>query len=201
MSDTPSITLARVNEVRRRIDAYVAKEMSELGTADPAMLAQQAAGKSGLEFLRPWLEPDMPPPPPLAVLLGMEWLEIERSRAVLALDPAGWMLNPLGVVHGGIAATLLDTVLACAVHTTLPAGTGYATADLHIRYLRAMHPGVGRVIATGTVVQTGRRHATAEGRVEVEETGKLIATGTTGCAIIQASGDAAGESHAGAAAG
>jgi uncharacterized protein (TIGR00369 family) len=187
MTDTTqSLTLDRVRSVRRRIHAYLAEEMRELG-ADPMMLAQQAVNMSGLEFLQRWLRPEMPPPPPIAVLLGMEWVEIEPSRVAGALEPAEWMFNPIGSIHGGIAATLLDTVLGCAVQTTLPAGTGYATTDLHIRYIRPMDIDTGRVIATGAVVHAGRRHATAEGRVEVEATGKLIATGTAGCTILRPS--------------
>jgi uncharacterized protein (TIGR00369 family) len=173
----------RAQGARRRIHAYLAQQMRELG-ADPMMLAQEASNLSGLEFLERWLRPEMPPPPPIAVLFGMEWVEIEPSRVALALEPEEWMFNPIGAVHGGIAATLLDTVLGCAVHTTLPAGTGYATTDLHIRYLRAMTADTGRVVATGTVVHAGGRYATAEGRVEVEATGKLIATGTAGCTIL-----------------
>jgi uncharacterized protein (TIGR00369 family) len=187
MTDTPSsLTFEHVRSVRRRIQAYIAEEMRELG-ADPTMLAQEAVNMSGLEFFARWFRPEIPPPPAIVVLLGMEWIELGPSRAVLALEPAEWMFNPLGSIHGGIAATLLDTAMSCAVHTTLPAGTGYATTDLHIRYIRAMNVDTGRVIATGTVAHAGRRHATAEGRIEVEATGKLIATGTAGCTILRPS--------------
>lgn len=187
MTDTTqSLTLDRVRDARRRIEACVAQEMSELGT-DPATLAQDAGNMSGLEFFGRWFRPEIPPPPAIVVLFGMEWVEMERSRAVLALEPAEWMFNPIGSIHGGIAATLLDTVLASAVHTTLPAGTGYATTDLQTRFIRAMSTRTGRVLATGTVVHAGRRHATAEGRIEVEATGKLIATGTAGFAILRPS--------------
>jgi uncharacterized protein (TIGR00369 family) len=95
------------------------------------------------------------------------------------------MFNPLGLIHGGIAATLLDTALGSAVHTTLPPATGYATTDLHIRYMRPMNPETGRVVATATVVNAGKRQVTAEGRIEVESTGKLVATGDAGCTIIR----------------
>ena len=181
---TQSPMLDRVRSARRRINDYFAQEMRELDAADPMTLAQQAATMSGQEFLEPWLRSDMPPPPPIVVMLGIEWVELEPSRAVISLEPADWMLNPIGVIHGGIAAALLDTALGCAVQSTLPAGTGYATTDLHVRYVRAMNADTGRVIATGTVVKGGRRQATAEGRVEVEATGKLIATGTAGCTIL-----------------
>ena len=117
-------------------------------------------------------------------MLGMEIVEVAPSRVVFALEPAEWMFNPIGSVHGGIAATLLDSAMGCAIHTALPAGTGYTTADLEVRYLRAMTAETGRVRAVGTVVQTGRRQATAEGRIEVEATNKLIATATTGCIVL-----------------
>jgi uncharacterized protein (TIGR00369 family) len=183
---TDSLTIARVRSARRRISEHLAQEMRELG-ADPLILVQETANMSGLEWLERWLRPEIPPPPTLGVLLGVEWLEIEPSRVALASEPADWMFSPFGTVWGGITATLLDTVLGAAVHTTLPAGTGYATTDLHTRFVRAMNAGTGRVIATGAVVHAGRRHATAEGRIEVEATGKVIATGTAGCTILRPS--------------
>jgi uncharacterized protein (TIGR00369 family) len=187
MTDTThSLTLECVQSVRRRIYANLAEEMRELG-ADPTTFAQQAVEMSGLEWLERWLGPEIPPPPPIAVLFGMEWIEIEPSRAVLALEPAEWMFNPFGAVYGGIVATLLDTVFGAAVHTTLPAGIGYATTDLHTRYIRPMNAGTSRVIASAVVTHAGRRHATAEGRVEAEATGKLMATGTTACTILRPS--------------
>jgi uncharacterized protein (TIGR00369 family) len=87
--------------------------------------------------------------------------------------------------HGGIAATLLDSCMGCAVHTTLEAGVGYTTADLQVRYIRAMGASTGRVLAEGKVVHGGRRTATAEGRLFVESSEKLIAHATTGCVILR----------------
>lgn len=185
MTDTARAPMIdRAAEARRTIQECMAREVRALG-ADP-MPAEQVAGLSGLELLRRWMRLEMPPPPPIALLFGMEWVEIEESRVVLALEPAEWMFNVIGMVHGGVAATLLDTVLGSAVHTTLPPATGYATTDLQVRFVRGLKADSGRVIATGTVVHSGRRQATAEGRVEVESTGKLIATGTAGCAILRA---------------
>jgi uncharacterized protein (TIGR00369 family) len=88
------------------------------------------------------------------------------------------------MVHGGIAATILDSCMGCAVHTTLAPGVGYTTTDLQVRYIRAMSEITGRVLAEGRVVHAGRRTATAEGRVFVESDGKLIAHGSTGCVIF-----------------
>ena len=91
--------------------------------------------------------------------------------------------NPLGTVHGGYAATLLDSCMGCAVHTTLKAGTGYTTVDLNVTYLRAMTAATGRVVARGEVVTSGRRIATARGTL-TDARGRLIATATTTCLVF-----------------
>jgi imidazolonepropionase len=87
------------------------------------------------------------PPPPIAELLGFEILEVEPERALFELRPAEWMYNPIGCVHGGIAATILDTCMGCAIHSTLEAGVAYTTVDLQVRYIRAMTEQTGRVLA------------------------------------------------------
>ena len=179
-----SVTFDEVRAARHRIYACISEEMRRLG-ADPQTAAQEAITRGGLEFLARWVRPEIPPPPALPVLFGMQWVEIGPERVVLRLEPAEWMFTFLGAVHGGITATALDTVLGSALHTTLPAGTAYATSDLQIRYLRALTPDAGSVMASATVVHAGRRYATAEGRVEVEATGKLIATGTAGFAMLR----------------
>jgi uncharacterized protein (TIGR00369 family) len=123
------------------------------------------------------------PPPRIAHLLGMDIEEIGDGYATFVLEPDERMLNPIGSVHGGIAATLLDSCMGCAVHTTLPAGVGYTTAQLNLHYLRSMQPGMGRVRATGTVLHRGRKQATAEARL-VDSEGRLLAHGTTTCLIL-----------------
>ena len=94
------------------------------------------------------------------------------------------MYNLIGSVHGGIVATLLDSCMGCAVHTTLPAGVGYTTTDLQVRYIRAMAADSGPVVAEGRAVHVGKRTATAEGRLFARSDDSLIAHGTTGCAIF-----------------
>ncbi len=183
---TQSLTLDRVREARRRMHAYMEQEMHELGE-DPAASAAEALSMSGLDWLKRWVRPEIPAPPAIAVLLAAEWVVIEPSRVTATVDPAGWMFNPFGALYGGITATWLDVALGAAVQTTLPAGTGYATTDLHTRFVRAVNPDTGRLIVSGTVVHAGRRQATAEARVTVEGTGKLIATGTASLAIIRPS--------------
>jgi uncharacterized protein (TIGR00369 family) len=96
-----------------------------------------------------------------------------------SLDPAEKHYNPIGMVHGGVAATLLDTVMGCALHSLLPQGVGYTTLDINVRYVRPITVGTGNVLATGRVLHRGRRTATAEGRIVSAGDGKLLAHGTS----------------------
>jgi uncharacterized protein (TIGR00369 family) len=139
---------------------------------------------AGLDYMRRIADGTIPPPP-IAELFGFTIVAADHGRAVFAMEPAEWMYNPLGTVHGGVAATLLDSCMGCAVHTTLPAGVGYTTADLQVRYTGAMSATTGRVLAEGRVVHAGGRTATAEGRLFVAGGERLIAHATTGCLILR----------------
>jgi uncharacterized protein (TIGR00369 family) len=150
---------------------------------DPAVAAAAAMELPGLECMQAIIDGTLPPPP-IARLLDFTIVEVQEGRAVFAMEPAEWMYNPIGSVHGGIAATILDSCMGCAVHTTLEAGVGYTTGDLQVRYIRAMGETTGRVLGEGRVVHRGRRTATAEGRLFVESDETLIAHGTTGCVIL-----------------
>jgi len=140
------------------------------------------ASLSGLEVMR-LIAAAALPPPPIAALLGMEVEEVGDGFATFTLEPDERMLNPIGSIHGGIAATLLDSCMGCAVHTTLPAGAAYTTAQLNLHYLRAMSPGMGTVRAVGTVLHRGRTQSTAEAKL-VDRDGRLLAHGTTTCLIL-----------------
>lgn len=137
---------------------------------------------SGLETMRAVAAGELPPPT-IAVLLGMAPVELGDGFATFEMTPDERMMNPIGSIHGGIAATVLDSCMGCAVHTTLEPGQGYTTAQLNIHYLRAMQPGMGIVRATGTVIHRGRKQSTAEGKLYAAD-GKLIAHGTTTCLIL-----------------
>ncbi|HWK30008.1 MAG TPA: PaaI family thioesterase [Solirubrobacter sp.] len=151
--------------------------------ADPLATAAAAASLPGLEALRRVASGELPPPP-IASLLDFEIEVVEPGRVVFAFTPAEWMYNPIGSVHGGVAATLLDSSLGCAVHTMLDAGQRYTTSDLQVRYVRALETGVGRVLSDSHVVHVGRRLATAEGRLFAEDGGTLYAHATTSCLIL-----------------
>jgi uncharacterized protein (TIGR00369 family) len=130
------------------------------------------------------------PGAPIAELIGFEAVEAEEGRVVFAGTPERRHYNPTGAVHGGYAATLLDSAMGCAVHSTLPAGAWYTTLELKVNFTRPMTEDTGRVLCEGTVVHRGGRVATAEGRLVSEKTGKLLAHGTTTCLIGSANGTA-----------
>ncbi|GAA2339389.1 PaaI family thioesterase [Streptomyces violaceusniger] len=142
---------------------------------------------SGLDLIR-WVQSERPTDvPTIGRLLGMRFDEVDPGRVVVSLDTRPDFANPLGTVHGGIAATLLDSAMGCAVHTTLPAGVGYTTLELKVNYIRAARTDGQTLIAEGTVLHAGRRTATAEGKV-LDEQGKLIAHATTTCMILRTDG-------------
>ncbi|KXP00388.1 PaaI family thioesterase [Tsukamurella tyrosinosolvens] len=118
-------------------------------------------------------------------LLGMRIDEVNEGEVTFSLDTRTDFANPLGSVHGGICATLLDSVMGCAVHTTLGPGIGYGTLELKVNYVRTVPTDGVRLTATGRVIHAGRQVATAEGRVE-DERGRLVAHGTTTCLIYPA---------------
>jgi uncharacterized protein (TIGR00369 family) len=151
---------------------------------DPAATAAAGMELSGLEFMRAIIDRALPPPP-VARLMDFSIVEVDFGRALFAVQPSEWMYNPIGSVHGGVAATLLDSCMGCAVHSTLQAGVGYTTTDLQVRYIRPMSADTGRVLAEGRVVHGGRRTATAEGRLITEDGEMLLAHATTGCVILR----------------
>lgn len=147
------------------------------------MLAEAGRGLSGLEFLQKIVAGELPRPP-IAALMNFELVELSEGHAVFAVEPAEYHYNPIGVVHGGLAATLLDSATGCAVHSTLPAGASYTTLEIKVNFVRAMNAETGRVRAEAKLIHLGRKTATAEGRI-VDEAGKLYAHGTTTCLIVR----------------
>jgi uncharacterized protein (TIGR00369 family) len=154
---------------------------------DPLAAAAQGIGLSGLEYMRAIAAGEIPPPP-IAMLMGFELDAVEEGRAVFAVTPREYHYNPIGVVHGGLAATLLDSAMGCAVHTTLPAGTAYTTLEVKVNFARPITGDTGRVVCAGTVIHRGRTIATAEGRLTAADSGKLLAHGTTTCLLFGTNG-------------
>ena len=137
---------------------------------------------SGIDFLQA-IGSGALPPAPIAELLGITPIEVTPGRAVFQGSPSRAHYNPSGVVHGGYAATLLDTAVGCAIHTMLPAGKGYTTLELKINYIRAMTVDTGPVRAEGKVITVGGQVGIAEGRI-TDAKGKLLAFATTTCLIF-----------------
>ena len=149
---------------------------------DPTQLAAAGRTLSGLDFLRAMRDGKLPPPP-MAALLGLQLVEAEPGHVVFRAVPAERHYNPIGVVHGGLAMTILDSAMACSVQTLLPAGTGYTSLEIKVNLVRAITSATGPIRATGSIVHAGKRTATAEGRIE-DAAGKLYAHGSTTCIIL-----------------
>ncbi|WP_377268001.1 PaaI family thioesterase [Peterkaempfera sp. SMS 1(5)a] len=143
----------------------------------------EVAHLSGEEFLRAIVEGRIAPPP-IAGTLGFELTDVKPGSAVFEGQTGEHLYNPLGTVHGGYLATLLDSALGCAVMSLLPAGIGYTTVQLNVNMVRAVHAGVGLLRCEAQTVHVGRTIGTAEARVVGLETGKLYAHATTTCAIF-----------------
>ena len=137
---------------------------------------------SGLDYLAGILRGDFPAAP-IAATLGFQPAEFGPGRAVFEGTPEDFVYNPLGTVHGGWAATLLDSAMGCAVHTTLPAGKGYTTVDLAISLVRAITDKVGRIRCEARVLHAGGSVVTAEGKV-LDDAGTLYAHATTTCLVL-----------------
>jgi uncharacterized protein (TIGR00369 family) len=145
---------------------------------------EEVAGKTGLEVMQAMLRGETPYPP-IAQTLDFLIVEVGAGRAVFQGRPGPGHLNPMGGIHGGWYATLLDSALGCAVHTMMPAGRAYTTAELSVNLVKALNPlKTPRVRAEGKVLHCGRQLATAEARLYGAD-GTLYAHGTTTCLVFE----------------
>ena len=151
--------------------------------ADPVAIAREAARLSGAEFFAAVAAGTIPPPPVMRAL-DFDGVSFEAGRAAFRLTPREFHYNPLGTVHGGVFATLLDSACGCAVHTMLPAGIFYTSLDLSVKFLRPVTVDTGPITAEGTVVHLGRRTALAEGRI-TDAAGKVYVTATSSCLLLR----------------
>jgi uncharacterized protein (TIGR00369 family) len=153
---------------------------------DPSVTAAAIARMSGLDLLQSIAKGDLPSPPIMSTL-GFEGLAFGAGWARFTLTPGEHHYNPIGSVHGGVAATLLDSALGCAVHTTLPAGVGYTTVDLQVTFVRPLTATTGKVQCEGRVIHVGSRIGTAEARItDADE--RLYAHATATCLIVRPEG-------------
>jgi uncharacterized protein (TIGR00369 family) len=163
----------------RQREAEVRARISAKDIIPPEQLAQ----RPGLELMRAIIDGTLPAPP-IAHSLDFVLVEVEEGHAVFQGAPKFDFYNPIGSVHGGWIATLLDSCVGCAVHSALPAGKGYTTLELKVNYVRALTDRSGPVRAEGRVIHLGGRVATAEGRL-VDAAGKLYAHCSTTCLVME----------------
>ena len=182
-SNPPAVSTDKPNE----LDNWLAEEARVLtrlnaGAGPGVARPEQLAGKTGLQLMQGMLDGELPYAE-IAQTLDFMLIEVSPGRAVFQGTPLQRHFNPMGSVHGGWFATLLDSALGCAVHTLMPPGRGYTTAELGVNMVRAITPKVQRVRAIGTVIHAGRQLATAEARLMGPD-GTLFAHATTTCLVF-----------------
>lgn len=151
---------------------------------DPVATAAHGATLSGREYLEAIRDGDLPPPP-IANLVAMHLVAIGDGEAFFRCEPDESVYNPIGMVHGGLLCTLLDSAAGCAVHTQLPAGVGYSTIEIKVSFLRPVHAGAGELEIRGGVVRAGRRVVFAEAEAR-DGTGRLVGQATTSVLVVGA---------------
>ena len=142
--------------------------------------------RSGLDLLQAMAAGELPPPP-IMDLVDLSGMAVEEGRVTFYLEPREFHYNPLGTVHGGVIATMLDSAAGCSVHSTLPAGVAYTSLDLNVKFLRPVTVASGRLTCAGQVLQSGRRTALAEARM-TDQAGRLVAHATSTCMLFDATG-------------
>jgi uncharacterized protein (TIGR00369 family) len=149
---------------------------------DPRMSSNAAKQTDGRHFLERVMRGEIHRPP-IADLFDLVITDVEAGTVTFQMVAKEYMYNPIGSLHGGAISTLLDSVIGCAVHSSLPAGRGYTSLDLHVRFLRAITVDSGLLTAVGRVISAGRKTATGEGTLH-DASGKLCATATSSCLLF-----------------
>ena len=156
--------------------------MDGVEATDPHEVEDTASGLSGLQYIQAIFAGALPPPP-IMELIGFRGVSAKPGVAVFEMEPGPQHYNTIGSVHGGIALTLLDSAMGCAVHTLLDPGEAYTTLEVKTNFVRPIRTETGLIRCEGSVVHRGSRIATAEGKL-TDSSGKLLAHGTTTCLIL-----------------
>lgn len=156
---------------------------STLNDETPLRKSEARRTLSGLEYMRKMMVGELTPSG-MAHLMDFRLVEVAEGRAVFSIKPDERHYNGLGIVHGGLAATLLDSAMGCAINTMMPAGKIFTTLEMKINYTRPMRRETGEVLCEASVIHVGGRTATAEGRI-VDASGKLYAHGTATCMLFR----------------
>jgi len=158
-------------------DAWGARRSRTVTWHDPAPTTAIGLSMAGLDYLKAMLDGSLPGPP-MAALMQCDLVSADHGRVVFSCRPDESAYNPIGSVHGGLVCTLLDSVLGCALHSTLPPGKGYTSVEIKVNYLKAVRLSSGLLTATGTVVKSGARVGFTEGQVTDAE-GAVVATASS----------------------
>jgi len=158
-------------------ESVAGQDQANIGVLDPTVVS----GLTGLEIMERMIEGRLPKPP-IGLAMNFDLVSAGTGRAVFAGTAESRFLNPYGTVHGGYVATLLDSAMTCAVQTTAAAGFGVTTVEFKLNFVRPIAPDLGRLRAIGTVITSGKRLGTAEGKL-VDDTDRLYAHSTTTCMI------------------
>jgi uncharacterized protein (TIGR00369 family) len=164
-------------QVRISPEAWGQERSRTVTWHDPAPTTAIGLSMSGLDYLKAMLDGSLPSPP-IAALMQSDLVAAEHGRVVFTCRPDESVYNPIGSVHGGLVCTLLDSVLGCALHSTLPQGKGYTSVEIKVNYLKAVRLSSGVLTATGTVVKSGSRVGFTEGSI-VDADGALVATASS----------------------
>lgn len=151
---------------------------------DPMTALAEGAALTGLAFIQAIFDGRLPSPP-ITATMGFTGATVEEGKVIFMGEAGEHLYNPIGVVHGGFAMTILDSAMGCAVHTTLAVGEGYTTLEVKVNLVRPITLETGPVRCEGTVIHRGGKIATAEGRLIADRTGKLLAHGTTTCLVLK----------------
>ena len=163
--------------------ATIPKRNRHVAWSDPLALAAAAKSMDGMAFLRA-IQSGALPPPPIIALLGINMAEVAPGQVTMVMPAGEYLFNPIGSVHGGALATLLDSVMGCAVQSALPPGKAYTTLEIKVNYLRAMTMRSGAATAIATVRHLGGRTAVAEAEAR-DDQGRLLATASTTCMVLE----------------
>jgi uncharacterized protein (TIGR00369 family) len=181
---SPRVAPAQAQAVLQQWIAEEETNLARMEAAGPGVASPaQWVGKTGLEQMQAMIAGELPFAP-IARTLDFTLLSVSPGVALFQGKPGPAHFNPMGGVHGGWFATLLDSALGCAVHTMMPAGRGYTTAELSVNFVRGLSPKVGRVRAEGKVIHCGKQLATAEARLFGPD-GSLYAHATTTCLVFE----------------
>jgi uncharacterized protein (TIGR00369 family) len=157
--------------------------ISELPKEEASTMAEERQKMTGLEYMRQVMTGEVPPSG-MGQLMNFKLVEVSEGRAVFTIQPDERHYNGLGIAHGGLAATLLDSATGCAINTMMPAGRIFTTLEMKVNYVRPMTSEIGEVRCEANVIHVGGRIATAEGRI-VDRNGKLFAHGTATCMLFR----------------